>query len=71
MPKLTLSVIAKVFYDQELEYNRDDATKDVATSHHALTFTEAIDAVLSNLATFLGFPGWILGLKADLRYPRG
>lgn len=71
MSKLTLSVIVKVIYDQELEYNRNDAIKDVATSHHASTFSEAIDAVLSNLATFLRFPKWILGLRVDLRCPRG
>ncbi|KAL8955078.1 MAG: hypothetical protein Q9193_006921 [Seirophora villosa] len=60
MSKLNLRVIAKIFYDQELEYDRNDAMKDVATSRHALTFSEAINAVLSNLATLFGLPRWLL-----------
>ncbi|KAL8751470.1 MAG: hypothetical protein Q9184_006058, partial [Pyrenodesmia sp. 2 TL-2023] len=60
MSKLNLRVIAKIFYNQELEYDRNDATKDVAPSGHSLTFSEAINAVLSNLATLFGLPEWLL-----------
>lgn len=61
MSKLNLRVIAKIFYGRELEYARDDATRDVAPAGHALTFSEAINAVLSNLATLFGLPKWLLG----------
>ncbi|KAI4193811.1 MAG: hypothetical protein LQ346_003821 [Caloplaca aetnensis] len=60
MSKLNLRVIAKIFYGRELEYARDDATRDVAPAGHALTFSEAINAVLSNLATLFGLPKWLL-----------
>ncbi len=61
MSKLNLRVIAKIFYGRELEYARDDATRDVKPKGHALTFSEAINAVLSNLATLFGLPKWLLG----------
>ncbi len=61
MSKLNLRVIAKIFYGRELEYARDDATRDVKPAGHALTFSEAINAVLSNLATLFGLPKWLLG----------
>lgn len=61
MSKLNLRVIAKIFYDQELEYDENDAMNDVASSGHSLTFSEAINAVLSNLATLFGMPKWLLG----------
>ncbi|KAL8915823.1 MAG: hypothetical protein Q9172_006636 [Xanthocarpia lactea] len=63
MSKLNLRVIAKIFYDQELQYDRDDAMKDVAPSSHSLTFSEAINAVLSNLATLFGLPKWLLAVS--------
>ncbi|KAL8704964.1 MAG: hypothetical protein Q9201_001910 [Fulgogasparrea decipioides] len=69
MSKLNLRVIAKTFYDQELEYDRNDAMKDVAPSSHSLTFSEAINAVLSNLATLFGLPKWLLGSGADSMSP--
>jgi cytochrome P450 len=65
MSKLNLRVIAKIFYNQELEYDRNDAMKDVAPSGHQLTFSEAINAVLSNLATIFGLPKWLLGSRTD------
>ncbi|KAL8896586.1 MAG: hypothetical protein Q9207_007646 [Kuettlingeria erythrocarpa] len=69
MSKLNLRVIAKIFYNQELGYDRDDATKDVAPSGHSLTFSEAINAVLSNLATLFGLPKWLLA-KSPLKTHR-
>lgn len=66
MSKLNLRVIAKIFYNQELEHDQNDATKDVAPPGHSLTFSEAINAVLSNLATIFGLPKWLLGSRADL-----
>ncbi|KAL8850955.1 MAG: hypothetical protein Q9221_004155 [Calogaya cf. arnoldii] len=65
MSKLNLRVITKIFYDRELEYDLLDAMKDVAPSGHSLTFSEAINAVLSNLATLFGIPKWLLGSRAD------
>lgn len=56
MSKLNLRVIAKIFYDQELPYDADHAMRDVAPVGHALTFSEAINAVLSNLATVFSIP---------------
>ena len=64
MSKLNLRVIAKIFYNQELEYDRDDAMKDITPSGHLLTFSEAINAVLSNLATIFGMPTLLLGTLA-------
>lgn len=61
MSKLNLRVIAKVFYGQDLGHRQNDAIKDVAPPGHQLTFSEAINAVLSNLATLFGIPRWILG----------
>ncbi|KAJ4357238.1 uncharacterized protein N0V89_001813 [Didymosphaeria variabile] len=60
MSKLNLRVIAKIFYDQELPYDAENAMKDVAPKGHALTFSEAINAVLSNLATVFSVPNWLL-----------
>ena len=65
MSKLNLRVIAKIFYDRELEYDQNDVMKDVAPPGHSLTFSEAIYAVLSNLATLFGLPKWLLGLRMD------
>lgn len=65
LSKLNLRVIAKIFYNQELKYDQKDAMKDVAPSGHSLTFSEAINAVLSNLATIFGLPKRLLGLRAD------
>lgn len=65
MSRLNLHVIAKTFYDQELEYDWNDTMKDVAPSSHSLTFSEAINAVLSNLATLFALPKWLLGSKMD------
>jgi hypothetical protein len=65
MSKLNLRVIAKVFYNEELQYNQSDATKDVAPPGHLLTFSESINAVLSNLSTIFGLPKWLLGLRTD------
>lgn len=65
MSKLNLRVIAKIFYNQELEYDRNDATKDVVPSGHSLAISEAINAVLSNLATPFGLLKWLLGSKAN------
>ena len=65
MSSLNLRVIAKIFYDRELEYDRHDAMKDVAPSGHSMTFSEAINAVLSNLATLFGMPRWLLGSCPD------
>ena len=64
MSKLNLRVIAKIFYNQELEYDQHDATKDAVPSGHSMTFSEAINAVLSNLATIFGLPKWLLGSSA-------
>ena len=61
MSKLNLCVIAKIFYNQELEYDQNDPMKDVVPSGHQLTFSKAINAVLSNLATIFGIPKWLLG----------
>lgn len=61
MSKLNLRVIAKIFYDQELEYDQKNVMNGVASSGHPLTFSEAINAVLSNLATLFGMPKWLLG----------
>ncbi|KAH8692495.1 cytochrome P450 family member [Phaeosphaeriaceae sp. PMI808] len=60
MSKLNLRVIAKIFYDQELPYDTENAMKDVAPEGHALTFSEAINTVLSNLATVFSVPKWLL-----------
>jgi len=65
MSKLNLRVIAKIFYNQELEYDQNDTMKDVAPCGHSLTFSEAINAVLSNLATIFGLPRWLLGSSAE------
>ncbi|KAL8936562.1 MAG: hypothetical protein Q9216_004864 [Gyalolechia sp. 2 TL-2023] len=60
MSRLNLRVIAKIFYDQELEYDDKDPMNDVTPTGHSLTFSEAINAVLSNLATLFGLPKWLL-----------
>ncbi|KAF2732228.1 cytochrome P450 family member [Polyplosphaeria fusca] len=60
MSKLNLRVIAKIFYDQELPYDAENAMKDAAPPGHALTFSEAINAVLSQLATVFSVPKWLL-----------
>jgi cytochrome P450 len=65
MSKLNLRVIAKIFYDQELPYDAHNAMKDVAPTGHTLTFSEAINGVLSNLATVFSVPNWLLGELAD------
>lgn len=65
MSKLNLRVIAKIFYNQELEYDQNDTMKDVAPCGHSLTFSEAINAVLSNLATIFGLSRWLLGSSAE------
>ena len=61
MSKLNLRVIAKIFYGQELGYQSNDAIKDVAPPGYILTFSEAINAVLSNLAILFAIPTWLLG----------
>ncbi|KAI0604502.1 hypothetical protein TUN199_11247 [Pyrenophora tritici-repentis] len=45
MSKLNLRIIAKIFYDQELRYDAENAMKDVAPVGHVLTFSEAINAL--------------------------
>lgn len=65
MSKLNLRVIAKIFYDQELPYDAENAMKDSAPAGHALTFSEAINAVLSQLATVFSVPKWLLGELAS------
>ncbi|KAF1999863.1 cytochrome P450 family member [Amniculicola lignicola CBS 123094] len=61
MSKLNLRIIAEIFYDRELPYDADNAMRDVAPVGHSLTFSEAINAVLSNLATVFSIPKWVLG----------
>lgn len=52
---------------QELPYDAENAMKEVAPKGHALTFSEAINAVLSNLATVFSVPNWLLGELAGPR----
>ena len=65
MSKLNLRVIAKIFYNQKSGPDQNHAMKDIAPPGHSLTFSEAINAVLSDLATLFGLPKWLLGLEAN------